>query len=44
MVDVSNKDVTTCTAMAQAVFEVGAHILDLLDQNSPKKGDVLTTT
>ena len=43
MVDVGNKDVTTRTAMAQAVVEVGAHILDLIDQNSLKKGDVLTT-
>ena len=43
MLDVSNKDVTTRTAMAQAVVEVGAHILDLIDQNSLKKGDVLTT-
>ena len=34
MVDVSNKDVTTRTAMAQAVVEVGAHILDLIVQNS----------
>ena len=43
MVNVSNKDVTTRTAMAQAVVQVGAHILDLMDQNSLKKGDVLTT-
>jgi len=43
MVDVGNKDVTTRTAMAQAVVQVGAHILDLIDQNSLKKGDVLTT-
>jgi len=43
MVDVSNKNVTTCTGMAQAVVEVGAHILDLIDQNSLKKEDVLTT-
>ena len=43
MVNVSNKDVTTPSAMAQAVVEVGAHILDLIDQNSLKKGDVLTT-
>jgi len=43
MVDVGNKDVTTRTAMAQAVVEVGSHILDLIDQNSLKKGDVLTT-
>lgn len=43
MVDVGNKVVTTRTAMAQAVVEVGSHILDLIDQNSLKKGDVLTT-
>lgn len=43
MVDVGNKDVTTRIAMAQAVVEVGAHILHLIGQNSLKKGDVLTT-
>jgi cyclic pyranopterin phosphate synthase len=43
MVDVGNKIVTTRTAMAQATVEVGPHILDLIDQNSLKKGDVLTT-
>lgn len=43
MIDVGNKDVTTRTAMAQAVVKVGAHILYLIGQNSLKKGDVLTT-
>lgn len=43
MVDVGNKDITTRIAMAQAVVEVGAHILHLIGQNSLKKGDVLTT-
>jgi len=43
MVDVGNKDVTTRTAMAQAVVEVGADILYLIEQNSLKKGDILTT-
>lgn len=43
MVDVGNKEVTTRIAMAQAVVEVGAHILHLIGQNSLKKGDVLTT-
>ena len=37
MVDVGNKAVTTRTAVAQAVVQVGAHILDLIDQNSLKK-------
>lgn len=43
MVDVGNKDVTARIAMAQAVVEVGAHILHLIEQNSLTKGDVLTT-
>jgi len=42
MVDV-NKDVTTRTVMAQDLVEEGGNILDLIEQNSLKKGDVLTT-
>lgn len=43
MVDVGNKGVTPRIAMAQAVVQVGAHILDLIEQNNLKKGAVLTT-
>lgn len=43
MVDVGNKGVTSRIAMAQATVEVGAHILELIEQNNLKKGDVLTT-
>ncbi|XP_069697828.1 molybdenum cofactor biosynthesis protein 1 [Periplaneta americana] len=43
MVDVGNKDVTTRIAIAQAEVRVGAHIMSLIEQNTMKKGDVLTT-
>ncbi|KAJ9584572.1 hypothetical protein L9F63_021082, partial [Diploptera punctata] len=43
MVDIGEKQVTSRTAMAQAIVVTGSHILNLIEENSMKKGDVLTT-
>ena len=43
MVDIGEKNVTTRTATAQAIVLVGMQILNLIEENNIKKGDVLTT-
>lgn len=42
MVDVNHKDVTERIAVASAVVNVGPEIAKLIEQNSVKKGDVLS--
>lgn len=42
MVDVNHKDITERLAVAQATVNVGAEIAKLIEQNSVKKGDVLS--